>query len=476
MKKLDYKSKKEGFTVLYAVIIVSMVVAIGTGVFSMTTRQSQLVGLGSGSFLARNATDRAVECFMYNDIVSGVVSGPGSTINCEDSVYTAVVSNRAEYELDVTILHSDSSCAIVSFDDDFEGKKRIYTRGFNRCSGAGPVAGDPSLREYVYEVVYEGAAPFSRQQEFGDENDPAQVTKDLEIYDGYLYAAENAGLIRIYSLASPDNPVEVATYMAGGVIDEIFISDGILYVGTNDVEIVDISVPTNPVSLSKIEDVFSATGLYKIGDYLYVGNKHFGFRTYDVSDLDSPVFLTNYDPTNIAIKRILVSGDHAYVCGIRSDFVVIDVSTPQSPVEEDSIGTSGDCVDNMIKKGDYVIVPWGDRGFRVIDVEDPSSIATSVTVVPPAVKEGQNTAYPNVLDLALEGDLLYVAASLSFYIYDVSDPTNPQLFYEDNPSGGVDVSPRAVAISGGHAYLADSDGGILHYGTSDEVLTIYSDR
>src|SRR3989339_1147967 len=67
MKK--YKLKlKTGFTILLSVLVVSIVLSAGLGIFGVMTRELKLSGIGRESQLAFYAADAGIECFFYWEI------------------------------------------------------------------------------------------------------------------------------------------------------------------------------------------------------------------------------------------------------------------------------------------------------------------------------------------------------------------------------------------------------------------------
>ena len=86
MKK--YKLKlKTGFTILLSVLVVSIVLSAGLGIFGVMTRELKLSGMGRESQLAFYAADAGIECFFYWEIKQGAFEPDESskTIKCAGS-------------------------------------------------------------------------------------------------------------------------------------------------------------------------------------------------------------------------------------------------------------------------------------------------------------------------------------------------------------------------------------------------------
>lgn len=73
-------SKKRGFSVLFATLIGSLVLAIGLAILSITIKQIKLSAAGRESQHAFYAADTGVECALYLD-------GNGGNTNCEGSIF-----------------------------------------------------------------------------------------------------------------------------------------------------------------------------------------------------------------------------------------------------------------------------------------------------------------------------------------------------------------------------------------------------
>src|SRR3989338_6846016 len=59
---------KHGFTLLLSILVVSVVLSVGLGIFDIMTKELKLSGLGRESQIAFYAADAGVECFFYWEI------------------------------------------------------------------------------------------------------------------------------------------------------------------------------------------------------------------------------------------------------------------------------------------------------------------------------------------------------------------------------------------------------------------------
>ncbi len=68
MKSLFKKTKTRGFTLLLAALVASIVLSLGSAIFSIAQKQVTLSSLGRDSQFAFYAADAAAECALYWDI------------------------------------------------------------------------------------------------------------------------------------------------------------------------------------------------------------------------------------------------------------------------------------------------------------------------------------------------------------------------------------------------------------------------
>ena len=182
-----FKSPKKGFTVLFAVLVSSLVLAIGLGIVSITLKEIQLSGAGRDSELAFYAADSGSECAFYWDLkgdnfatftVSGssingslkcaggqilanntspaTATSPGGdlgTVSPEDSTHTTTtfwvyMSSNSGGTVDKT-----QPCAEVKVIKDISDPNKILTtidsRGYNTCE-----ASNPRRLERGYQISY----------------------------------------------------------------------------------------------------------------------------------------------------------------------------------------------------------------------------------------------------------------------------------------------------------------------------------
>ncbi len=147
------------------------------------------------------------------------------------------------------------------------------------------------------------------------------------------------------------------------------------------------------------------------GNYAYVAG--FGLQIIDVSNPVQPRHVGKFSETT-SVQAIALSGGHAYLADFNMGLLVLDLSNPVEPVR---IGDSREALRE------------GYADSREITVVDQRAYVSGV---------GNNSS------------------GLRLWIYDVSKPSLPHLLGTYASDSGT---PVAIAIAGGHAYIAGGSSG-----------------
>lgn len=121
---------KKGVTLLLAVFISSIALAMSLGIFIIIFGELGISGTAKESMVALYAADSGVECALYWDIKQQAFSGQ-SSISCAGSAFTVGQSELSVFDLNF----SNDSCAHVQVRKT--GQKTIITSlGENIACGA----------------------------------------------------------------------------------------------------------------------------------------------------------------------------------------------------------------------------------------------------------------------------------------------------------------------------------------------------
>jgi Tfp pilus assembly protein PilX len=149
-----FNKKNKGFTVLFAVIVSALVLAIGISIANITLKQIRISSLGRESQIAFYGADSGAECVMYYDLVGDIFatssnSNPtDTTINCFGETVEVLFepsdafSDRATSTIVINNSGAEANlCATVEIGkydtngDTYTDKTIILSRGYNVCTG-----------------------------------------------------------------------------------------------------------------------------------------------------------------------------------------------------------------------------------------------------------------------------------------------------------------------------------------------------
>ena len=196
------------------------------------------------------------------------------------------------------------------------------------------------------------------------------------------------------------------------------------------------------------------------------------------------------DPSNVTFSDwwagngypydLWISGDYAYVaCGINSvtHIGLMQVVNITNPYELETVGNGSTGEDfgylfDICGEGDYAYASSGDYVYT-FDVSDPTS---------PTVVDTMSVGAPN--DITASDGYLYVLDGTDIDVYDLSTPSNPSyhgfcnlgvtcknIFIEDDyVFAGYASGLKIISITN-----PASPAVVATYGTSDEVLGIFTD-
>lgn len=144
---------------------------------------------------------------------------------------------------------------------------------------------------------------------------------EMTIRGGYIYVADQAGLLEIFSLANPASPVKVGSTAITANPIPIAVSGSYAYIGSkgaSKLEIVNVSNPASPVlvSGSTVNSVIDPKGLYAAGSYLYVAVSYTSnVGKFQVWDISNPNVWSNVKTVDISggMPVRVIGGQSGYI-------------------------------------------------------------------------------------------------------------------------------------------------------------------
>jgi len=301
---------------------------------------------------------------------------------------------------------------------------------------------------------------------------------DVAIKGEHAYAV-GQGTLNILDIREMDQPRPVGKLSGLGSVRQIAVQENTAYITSrqDDLFLVDISIPENPVLLDHYDTVEFATGVAVSGDLLFVACRHYGVELIDVSDPQNPRHLSTIRTGEA--QSITSRGNFLYV-GVwaSSEIVTVDVSDPYRPHILSRAPLDG-YGDGVAVDGNYLYAATGhhsaerprknpgDPGFgkghglEVFDLTDPAKPTFVSRVKFPPLYEIGNDMW----SVRVANGFAFVADTYNgLFVVDVRKPAalkfagHHQLpFIESRKQhgfvGGLALANDSVLLAGGYTDL-----------------------
>lgn len=141
----QHQNITRGFTLLYALVILSAITGVVTSITNIMVKELQLASYGRESQIALNAAEAASECAFYWTLRGEDFDGGGS-VECNGETIAVAATDPQ-----LTVDYGDAGCAEVHVTKDGDTFS-IVADGYNTC-GDGPIKTQRSiLRRYLDPV------------------------------------------------------------------------------------------------------------------------------------------------------------------------------------------------------------------------------------------------------------------------------------------------------------------------------------
>lgn len=192
----------------------------------------------------------------------------------------------------------------------------------------------------------------------------------------YCADASSSGSVHIFSLADPENPVEINTF--GTESHDIYVRDSIAYVSQGrqaSIGIYDVSDPMNVVTLKTIHipngGYAHNSWLNESGEYLISTEETAGktVKMWDIRDLNNIEMVSEGLGANQLAHNAHIEGEFAYVSHYEAGLVIFDVSHPDKMALVGNYDTYPE--DNHSNyNGDWGVFPHSRSGNVYVSDED----------------------------------------------------------------------------------------------------------
>jgi len=246
----------------------------------------------------------------------------------------------------------------------------------------------------------------------------ASVAYDIFATDSLVYVSTEDSGLRIIDISDPVFPAEIGYYNPnGGWMGGIYVKDSFAYIASTDsgFQVINIADPENPVKVGEFKEIsLNYESRIEVKDSLaYVAFSYGGVKIIDVSNLFSPNTVGSYDMGGMAsAKAVHIKDTLAYVALGDSGFCILNVTNPASPEFVGGYVTGGFAIDVSVRDTIACLTDV-DNGITIFNVSDPASIS-----VIDVYRGNTLSAYMRV---ELIGNLVYVSdLGYGFRIIDIS--------------------------------------------------------
>jgi hypothetical protein len=277
----------------------------------------------------------------------------------------------------------------------------------------------------------------------------------------------------------------VSASIGGGAtaLDVLVRSNNLIYAGASGAEnglvIFDISDPDNVVQRSSFstDNPISVrnnwwgndvVGLTVDGTYAYLATLYGGLVIVNVSNPDSPTFVSklalhNQNPPDTKETwEIKVVGNYAFIAGGLGMFVV-DVTNKANPTLVANLDLGALRATDIVISGNYAYLALGRYGFTVVDITDPTNPVEVAAV--PDIYSPLILAY----SVAVKDEYLYVSAHFTnkIRVYNITNPASPVYLTSVDAAADTGGAPRSLTVEGKTLYASAGTGGVYVFDVSN---------
>ncbi len=207
---------------------------------------------------------------------------------------------------------------------------------------------------------------------------PADTTHCSRVlaYNGEILFSSSAvlgsdeNLLKIWSLDNPESPELIGEQLIDASFPDMDVYGEIMSLNgyNSDIELWDISVPEEPMLLSRIDNMgYRYTSLF--GDYLYaIGGDNDILYVIDIIDPENPEILSEYDGFEFGYG-LDSDQSRVYVSDGDNGVIVLDVSDPGRIEREATIQTREWAV-NVAIDDTLLYICDSDGGLKITDISE----------------------------------------------------------------------------------------------------------
>lgn len=228
-----------------------------------------------------------------------------------------------------------------------------------------------------------------------DSSDSQDSVVGVTVNDDTAFLAISGFGVQILDISDPTNPTSVSSFELEAEVKTITYSADKIYVGvSSELKIFDVSDPTNPSSLANISQHSTVQEIAVVGSYIYIAD-HSGSLMI-ATEAGGNLYSTLPNANDYWCYDVVVSGDYVYTASSSQGLVVWDISDKYNPTIVGS-STTDETAYSITFYGEDKVIVGGLKGyigiFDISSTTDPT-LLDSITVTSDimALRTHENTA------------------------------------------------------------------------------------
>jgi hypothetical protein len=286
----------------------------------------------------------------------------------------------------------------------------------------------------------------------------AGTTWGLFVAGDYAYTINSGTSFQIFSVANPTSiPAAISTTTVTGAstLNSVYVVGRYAYIidgGVAKMYIYDIGNAASPTLVSTFTSVNSNANVAVSGKYAYlIGGS---IQVVDITNPFKPVSVSNF--VGASGNGIQIKDNYAYVGDGAGKLTAVNIANPASLSVASSSTQTG--VYHVFTQGRYAYTTDATSIFQIFDISNPAATPTRVGNLTYGAAGGGGTGFP--YSLFVQGRYAYVAGRDGhLYTIDVSTPASPTIVSNISAGG---TAPLTIFVQGNYAYMVDSSGNKLY--------------
>lgn len=318
------------------------------------------------------------------------------------------------------------------------------------------------------EIAFNGADPHTPFYLMSNASLTSADTMALQ--GNYAYIVDSVNGLTVMNISDPSNTFVVTTIDVDPAEESIGIAGNIAYVGGTQLNIIDISDPTNPVKVGHYDSPASHIAVQET--LLFTEGEDAVMVIYDISDRLNPIDISERKVAGNRKASVPPSEPYSNLtaCVPYGDLVVVgglyflyptgtlsldvyDITNPVYPEMMSNISHKTNCEIEPLVHNYYVYYnTYKDEPYRAIhncDISDPENVVDGDYI---QFSEGDE-----IQEFAIAGDYLYVVSDDLFSVIDISNPFNMYI-YISIPNQAINYNCVEIKVQNNIAYVLSGNG------------------